>query len=253
MELKRRNLDSMEQSKLGYIIPVYRFVQQYISHLLPALKKIECECEEQFCKRREHEIRIEVDMALALSARGFSWSLALRSKLERARDLAEKNHLHIFSPMSSSGLQFCEIKKNCKIQRRMGPSSPSEINTNKFCFSSDPKKFKPCILQNKSCQNLRRNAATRKAISLGKSRLKVWRPKSVFKSHSKRSKKPMPRKIEAKKALNCRIKILRSLTPGGGDMDTDVLFQELGNYIASLQVQVKVLNHLVESSAIKLP
>ncbi|XP_057863884.1 uncharacterized protein LOC131071926 [Cryptomeria japonica] len=254
MDLEGRNLSSVVVQKSGHFLPVYRFVQQYISHLLPALERIEGERAKQSKSRREHVIRYEVDMALALSAKGFTWSSALRSKLEKERDLAIKKPAHIIQFQSSEiegnmrFLLFPQLKGNLNIH--YSSTAPNKYCIHKkFCeYYSDPCTVKGNlgkVVYDKVCwRNTKKSLYERKTInSVYEAKYKRWRPKLVVK------RLKMTRKIKEKRSVQARIETLRKLTPGGNGMETEVLFKELGNYITCLQMQVKVLHHLTEYSA----
>ena len=184
-----------ELPKARLICPVYRFVQQYVSHLLPALKRLEAEPAGQSDKIRENVIRFEVGMALALSARDSAWSHALKCKLlERNTDLSVQHTTQLLS-------------KRGRVSKQ------------------------------------------------GKDKSKRWTPKNFGRSYVGKilHKQKLARKIEEKRALNSRMKILRKLTPGGNKMETNVLFEQLGNYIACLKTQVHILHYLAENSGIIIP
>lgn len=175
--------------------PVHRFVQQYVSHLLPALKRIQAESARQSDSTRENVTRFEVGMALALSAKDFAWSRALKCNLlEKSTDPS--------------------VQHTTQLLRKRGRVSK-------------PKKDKP----------------TR------------WKPRVFGRSYIGKilHKQKLKRKIEEKRALRYRMKILRKLTPGGNGMETKVLFEQLGNYIACLQTQVRILHYLAENSGITIP
>lgn len=181
-----------EVPKARLFSPVYRFVQQYVSHLLPALKRIQAEPAWQSDSIRENVIRFEVGMALAVSARDSAWSHALKCKLlEKSTDLSVQHTAQLLS-------------KRGRV--------------------SNPEKYKS----------------------------KRWTPKVFGRSYIGKilHKQKLKRKIEEKRALNCRMKILRMLTPGGNGMETKVLFEQLGNYIACLQTQVQILHYLAERTRI---
>jgi len=175
--------------------PVYRFVQQYVSHLLPALKRLQAEPAGQSDSIRENVIRFEVGMALALSSRDFAWSHALKCKLlEKSTDLSVQ---HTTQPFSKRG----------------------------------------------------------RVSNQGKYKSKSWTPRNFGRSYIGKilHKQKLKRKIEEKRAFNCRMKVLRKLTPGGNGMETKVLFEQLGNYIACLQTQVQILHYLAENSDLIIP
>lgn len=177
-----------ELPKARLFSPVYRFVQQYVSHLLPALKRLQAEPAGQSNSIRENVIRFEVGMALAFSARDFAWSHALKCKLlHKNTDLSVQHTTQLLS-------------------KRGRLSNPEKIKSKR----RTPRSYIGKILH----------------------------------------KQKLQRKIEEKRALNCRMKILRKLTPGGNGMETNVLFEQLGNYIACLQTQVQILHYLAENSGI---
>lgn len=182
-----------EMAKIRSLSPVYRFVQQYVSHLLPALKRLQAEAAGQSDSIRENVIRFEVGMALALSARDFAWGHALKCKLlEKSTDLSVQHTAQLL---------------------------------------------------NKRAGRLSNKSKRRTAKVFGRSYIgKILH------------KQKLQRIISEKRALNCRMKILRKLTPGGNGMETNVLFEQLGNYIFCLQTQVQILHYLAsENSGLIIP
>ena len=76
---------SLKVDKMSGNDDLSRFPHKYLSYLLPALFKVTSARNCRGMRRTETEkiVRYEVEMALAVSADGFSWSQALKAKLER--------------------------------------------------------------------------------------------------------------------------------------------------------------------------
>ncbi|MED6185944.1 hypothetical protein PIB30_062026 [Stylosanthes scabra] len=76
---KRRRVYSIERNKV--VLEEAVFTRNYMNYLVPALVKIKGERSSHYCCEIENVVKHEVDMAMVLSAQGFAWSNALKSKL----------------------------------------------------------------------------------------------------------------------------------------------------------------------------
>ncbi|GLJ38007.1 hypothetical protein SUGI_0773520 [Cryptomeria japonica] len=141
--LEKKSLELCSEA-LRLISNVYNVGMMSGANIVATLERIEGERAKQSKSRREHVIRYEVDMALALSAKGFTWSSALRSKLEKERDLAIKKPAHIIQFQSSEiegnmrFLLFPQLKGNLNIH--YSSTAPNKYCIHKkFCeYYSDP-------------------------------------------------------------------------------------------------------------------
>eukprot|EP01018_Ginkgo_biloba_P000898 Gb_36101 [translate_table: standard] len=283
MDLKSKNVLVVDLPTSKLFLPG-KFVQQYLCYLLPALKRIrEGESEQQSSSKWEL-IRFEVDMALALSARGFSWSHALMSNLEKVSMFSKLNEELVGTKVRISPIQPSLKTVSLNANNSWGNNNAGSLEA-KFlkrkpknkCVCITPKKYikrecckmssiksrgqaNSCTLQGKTGHqfndkkcllNTVKSLSKRKTLSLRNEEYR--RVTKLYCAKSVGTVSKLHRKFKGKRALDSRIQTLKALTPGGSDMETDVLLEELGNYIMSLKLQVQILHHLTDDSVIILP
>ncbi|PON37530.1 Myc-type, basic helix-loop-helix (bHLH) domain containing protein [Parasponia andersonii] len=228
---KRMRVYSLETNKLLHLV----FARNYVSHLVPALKKVRMINTEGSTssstindEKRKNEVakvvRFEVDMAMALSAKeyNFAWSHALETKL---------NLRHITVNVVNGGNNFTQ-----------------NFFFNQISFANHKKMETTAIVEEKAGES--------SALLLDNptsSNLRSYDPKLTMINKAARRSRRRARG-RAKKSeddnVNDRLAQLRTLLPGGneihGDYENHELLTEVTSYISCLKLQVKVLQCLVE-------
>ncbi|EOA31580.1 hypothetical protein CARUB_v10014775mg [Capsella rubella] len=107
---KRKRVFSLQPNKNPKVV----FARRYVSHLVPALKKIKMNksSSQTNPKHFEKTVKHEVDMALALSAQEFAWSRFLQQKL------SSSPHDHDLVSSSSETLEKLSTKQEDDIQQQ---------------------------------------------------------------------------------------------------------------------------------------
>ncbi|KAL0794241.1 hypothetical protein Bca101_065618 [Brassica carinata] len=123
---KRKRVFSLQEKKN----PKAVFAKRYVSHLVPALKKINMNklSSQVNSKSFEQTVKHEVDMALALSAQEFAWSRFLQDKLLSSphEDPRYSSKIVETSSCKQDG-KGAEIKKKLKELQKLVPGG-EEMN-----------------------------------------------------------------------------------------------------------------------------
>ncbi|KAL5974027.1 hypothetical protein ACLOJK_030689 [Asimina triloba] len=186
------------------------FPSKYVNHLFPALMDIIRR------KKNDHQIqgheiekivRFQVDMALAVSADGFSWSRALKRKLESSKEENPNSPLTFLltSDEHYPHSSYIEVDLNCMLP----PTAPL------------PKTLLPAYTHTKPNRNPKSANPMKKTNG-------VCRP-----CRSKRSTKASPEGDY----MGLRLATLRRILPGGNEMGNSQLLSEVESYILCLELQ----------------
>ncbi|XP_058113710.1 transcription factor bHLH146-like [Magnolia sinica] len=200
------------------------FLQNYLNYLLPALLKIQSNISSNRNEDEEQEkmIRFEVDMALISSAAGFSWSHALKHKLQTDMNVKSLCNTPTHEPTSLTLHPTCERNRNCTVSKMIRDHSPSPpFLSPSFSFASH--------------RNPNPNPDPK--TSRNKPR-RSYRP---------RKQEPSKINIGEEEGLGGRLTTLRRILPGGDEMGMHELLSEVQSYIICLQLQVSVLQSLVNA------
>ncbi|KAM6580733.1 hypothetical protein CsatA_004507 [Cannabis sativa] len=207
------------------------FVRNYLSHLVPALRKINNQNSSSFCLCDEENgvnhnklakaVRFEVDMAFALSAKEFyfAWSHALEAKLIIQRDISVNNY-------------------NNKNTNNNNDSTYQRYSSlHQISFTNN---FKSGEISSTS----------------GEVKMTMMMKKKRKLSRRRERKGTVAMKSSEEEDINIvgdRLARLRTLLPGGneiilGESDDNQLLTQVASYIGCLQLQVNALKCLVELS-----
>ncbi|XP_068648815.1 transcription factor bHLH146-like [Aristolochia californica] len=199
------------------------FSQNYLNYLLPAMLKLGSF--ESFNADEGQEkyklVKDQVDMALAVSARGFIWSHALKQKLKinmnvetlhkSTRSSLLPVHKHNFSVFGEKQLQLLSPIS-------MPPAIPRPFFlsvSHKTCYPA-PSSQNSAIISKSTCRKNRRKRA---------------------------------RERDEDEELGRRLATLRRILPGGNDMEVSKLFTEVKSYVVCLELQVHILRTLVDTQS----
>lgn len=203
--IKQKRVYSLEPNALLRA----NFSHKYIHYLLPALIKISKERtggDKNEAEEIKKIVRLEVDMALVLSASGFAWSHALKHKLEgdvEAMSLLNTSTL----PSTSLSLLFA------------------------YKHGNYPLPLLPPL--------------TRPLFHVGSKRNHTFEDSDRLKRDYRRPIKKRTRIRGNEKEIGHRLMTLRRILPGGDEMTTSELFSEVKSYVLCLELQVSILGTLV--------
>ncbi|PON92360.1 Myc-type, basic helix-loop-helix (bHLH) domain containing protein [Trema orientale] len=223
---------SLETNKLLHLA----FSTNYVSHLVPALKKIRMINSEGSTssstnndKNGNNElakvVRFEVDMAMALSVKeyNFAWSHALETKL---------NQRHITVNIVNGGNNFTR-----------------NSSFNQISFTNHKKMETTAIVEKKAGENSALFLDNPASPNLRPYDLKMIMINKTAGRSRRRARRGRAKKREDDN-VDDRLAQLRTLLPGGneihGDYENHELLTEVASYISCLKLQVKVLQCLVE-------
>ncbi|XP_068653039.1 transcription factor bHLH146-like [Aristolochia californica] len=199
------------------------FSQNYLNYLLPAMLKLD-PIELLSADEGQEKYKIvkhQVDMALAVSAGGFSWSHALKQKLE-----LDLNVESLHEPTYSSLLP---VHKHNNLISVLGVKQMQLLSP----ILMPPAIPRPLVLSgsHKTCSpapTSRNSAITSKSTCRQKGRKRA-------------------RKRDEEEELGRRLATLQRILPGGNDMEVKKLFSEVESYVVCLELQVHILRTLVDT------
>lgn len=205
--IKQKRVYSLEPNALLSA----NFYHKYIHYLLPTLIKISKERtggDKNETEEIKKIVRLEVDMALVLSASGFAWSHALKHKLER--DVEAMSLLNTSTlPSTSLSLLFAYKHGNYPI------------------WSLPP--------------------LTRPLVHVGSKRNHTFEDSDKSKMDYRHPIKKRTRIRGGGEEIGRRLMTLRRILPGGDEMKTSELFSEVKSYVLCLELQVSILRTLVHT------
>uniref|UniRef100_A0A1D1YY85 Uncharacterized protein At4g30180 n=1 Tax=Anthurium amnicola TaxID=1678845 RepID=A0A1D1YY85_9ARAE len=201
------------------MVMLANFSQKYVAHLLPALLKVGTirSCRGNNDKEVEKIVRFEVDMALVLSASGFTWSHALKQKLEK------KMNLRTLHDSSTSQLVSSTLPFNCEHQNAL-----NMIFNELWTLPPIPRPLRPIS----SLMDVKPKLSICKAM----------KPKRYASTLS--SKRLVARGDEE---VHYSLSNLRRILPGGSEMGVHELLSEVGSYVICLEWQVSILRSLLDA------
>ncbi|CAK7337546.1 unnamed protein product [Dovyalis caffra] len=209
MNAKRRRLYSLEPNLIAQTM----FARDYVNHLVPALMKIKKETplDDKYGHDSELEktVRHEVDLALVMSAPGFAWSQALKSRLRKNINAGRFHDSSIYHHDDSSASLKCPSMHGPSILKNddNDPCSPRLTHANYNATAQMKVAPSP-------------NGKAKINKKLKRDRTKTGAAKQV-----------------EQEQVGSQLASLRSLLPGGHEMGVDELFNEMGSYVTSLEMQ----------------
>lgn len=198
------------------------FSQNYINILIPALMKTSTNRSDDDTKEgnnieMEKRVKLQVDMALAASADGFTWSRALRQKL---------------------------LTEITMISSQQGPCiRQPKPYTSTLLMSKHENEFPNSFPKPLTLHGTIQNSSN---FELPAGGCNYNRSKPVaLKTQGAGGRKGSGKKNEEKE-VHSRLMTLRGIIPGGEDMGTSDLLSELESYVVCLKLQVHILRSLVD-------